>query len=149
MNDKNSSTLREFITVSLAGYKHRPEKIGHNGFRQNTEIGGEVKSCEAKPQNISSEDTKNKKSSRKLDGGGNFTDYTNKRLKKDLTNDLSLLISGFVDGQLLYVFEFPFRFKSFVKRLKIQLKKRFPKGDKSGQYLRGDRFNYKDYMNCP
>jgi hypothetical protein len=54
-----------------------------------------------------------------------------------------------VDGQLLYVFEFPFRFKSFVKRLRIQLKKRFPKGDKSGQYLRGARFNYKDYMNCP
>jgi len=30
-NDKNSSTLREFVTVSLAGYKQLEGKIGYNG----------------------------------------------------------------------------------------------------------------------
>lgn len=33
INDKNSSTVREFITVTLAGYKHKEGKIGYNGFK--------------------------------------------------------------------------------------------------------------------
>jgi len=28
INDKNSSTIREFITVTLAGYEHKERKIG-------------------------------------------------------------------------------------------------------------------------
>ena len=34
INDKNSSTVREFITVTLAGYNHVEKKIGYNGFKQ-------------------------------------------------------------------------------------------------------------------
>lgn len=33
INDKNSSTIREFITVTLAGYTHEKGKIGYNGFK--------------------------------------------------------------------------------------------------------------------
>jgi len=32
INDKNSSTIREFITVTLAGYEHKKGKIGYNGY---------------------------------------------------------------------------------------------------------------------
>lgn len=103
INDRNSSTIREFLTVSLAGYSHHDAKIGYNGFRQSTAIGGTMISCEAKPQNINTEDNKNRKNPRKLNGGGNFTDYTNKRLKKDLRGKLNLLVSGFVDGKLIYI----------------------------------------------
>lgn len=83
INDKNSSLLREHITVSLAGYTPTSTKIGYNGFKQSTQIGGKVIACEAKPQNLNTEDNNKRKNPRRLTGGGNFTDYTHKRLAKD------------------------------------------------------------------
>ncbi len=148
INDRNSSTLREFITVSLAGYKHQDTKIGYNGFKQSTAIGSGTIACEAKPQNINTEDNKIRKNPRKLSGGGNFTDYTHKRLEKDLKADLNMLVSGFVDGELVYILESPFNYSGFVKNLKKKLKKRFPRGDRSGQFLRSANFTFKDYEGC-
>ena len=55
INDKNSSSLREFITVSIAGYQHNPAKLGYNGFKQSSEINGQPIHCEAKPVNIQTE----------------------------------------------------------------------------------------------
>lgn len=52
INDKNSSLLREYITVSLAGYTSTNTKIGYNRFKQSTQIDGKVIVCEAKPQNF-------------------------------------------------------------------------------------------------
>lgn len=107
VNDKNSSTIREFITVTLAGYQHQPEKIGYNGFKQITP--GKTIQCEVKPKNvISHEFEKYKTKARKnrpavLNGGGNFTDYTTQRLEKDFNSNLNMLVSGFVDGKLIYV----------------------------------------------
>lgn len=40
INDKNSSTIREFLTVSIAGYEWSRNKIGFNGFKINSIIGG-------------------------------------------------------------------------------------------------------------
>lgn len=148
INDKNSSLLREYITVSLAGYTPTNTKIGYNGFKQSTQIGGKVIACEAKPQNLNTEDNSKRKNPRRLTGGGNFTDYTHKRLAKDRKENPNMLISGFVDGELIYVLEFPFNCPSFVKRLKIQLKKRFPNGDKSGEFLRSANFTFEHYKNC-
>lgn len=149
-NDKNSSTLREFVTVSISGYTHLSGKIGYNGYRQDSSL-GKGKYCEAKPKNY---DTalleqyragERKNPPAKLSGGGNFTDYSWKRLKKDQGENPQMLISGFVDGQLIYVLEFPFNEAAFVERLKTQLKKKFPKGDTSGLFLRSASFNYKHY----
>jgi len=143
INDKNSSTLREFITVSIAGYKHTESKVGYNGYKQG--VYGKPVKCEAKPQNVRSG------GKRKLNGGGNFTDYTPERLKRDLKENLNILVSGFVDGKLIYVFEFPFKCKSFVAKLKKQLNKAFggnKKGRKKGQYLRSANFDFKDYIDC-
>ena len=148
INDKNSSLLREYITVSLAGYTPTNTKIGYNGFKQSTQIGGKVIACEAKPQNLNTEDNEKRKNPRRLNGGGNFTDYTHKRLAKDKKENLSMLTSGFIDGELIYVLEFPFNYPPFIKRLKIQLKKRFPNGDKSGEFLRSANFTFEHYKNC-
>lgn len=52
INDKNSSTIREFVTVTLAGYQHKEGKIGYNGFKQDTFIPGKTIKCEAKPKNV-------------------------------------------------------------------------------------------------
>lgn len=140
INDKNSSTLREFITVTIAGYNHSESKIGYNGYKQNAY--GKPIMCEAKPKNVRSG------GKRKLNGGGNFTDYTHERLARELKKNLHMLVSGFVDGKLIYVMEFPFRCESFVKKLSQQLERRFPKGDVSGQFLRSANFDYRDYISC-
>ncbi len=64
-----------------------------------------------------------------------------------------MLVSGFVDGKLIYIIEFPFNYPDFIKNLesKIQRWKEKLKGSKStrGQFLRSAEFDYKDYFHCP
>ena len=150
INDKNSSTLRELITVILSGYKHSKKKIGFNGFRQ-TSI-EKTLFCEAKPKNFDTEEIeKYEKGERKslpakLCGYGNFSDYTHARLKRDEKENLSMLVSGFVDGKLIYIIEFPFNLKSFVLKLKKQLNKNLPNGDEKNKFLRSANFDYRDYV---
>lgn len=157
INDKNSSTIREFITVTLAGYKHKEAKIGYNGFKQDTFIPGKTLKCEAKPKNFDTEEYKKyrrgerKTNPAKLNGGGNFTDYTPARLQKDKQEkDLNMLVSGFVDGKLVYIVEFPFDSPDFVMNLGIKIKKWQGKlkGSKTtkGQFLRSADFDYKDFI---
>ncbi len=160
INDKNSSTIREYITVTLAGYIHKERKIGYNGFKQDTFIPGKTVKCEAKPKNFDTEEfEKYKRGERKtcpakLNGGGNFTDYTPARLKKDVKEkDLNMLVSGFVDGKLIYIIEFPFSYSKFVRNLYTKLQKWQSKlvGSRTikGQFLRSADFDYKDYIDCP
>jgi hypothetical protein len=56
INDKNSSTIREFITVTLAGYEHKERKIGYNGFKQGVFDHEKTIKCEAKPRNFDTEE---------------------------------------------------------------------------------------------
>ncbi len=140
INDRNSSTLREFVTVTLAGYRHEEHKIGYNGFKHSAY--GKPIRCEAKPVNVRS-DTGNK-----LNGGANFTDLTWKRFRKYMRDKINVLVSGFVDGRLIYIFEFPFSCPEFSRRLRRQLSKKFPHGDVKGMYLRSASFVFKHYKNC-
>ncbi len=157
INDKNSSTIREFVTVTLAGYKHKEGKIGYNGFKHDAFAPGKTVKCEAKPKNFDTEELKKfKRGNRKtkpskLNGGGNFTDYTFERLERDKREkDLNMLVSGFVDGKLVYIIEFPFCCPEFVRHLEEQLHRRFKEGkDISGQFLRGANFDYKHFIGCP
>ncbi|PKM91894.1 MAG: hypothetical protein CVU81_03415 [Euryarchaeota archaeon HGW-Euryarchaeota-1] len=157
INDKNSSTIREFLTVTLAGYEHKEAKIGYNGFKQDAYVPGKTLKCEAKPKNFDTEEfEKYKRGERKtppakLNGGGNFTDYTPARLQKDeQEKDLNMLVSGFVNGKLIYIIEFPFSSPDFVKNLekKIERWQGKLKGSASikGQFLRSADFDYKDFI---
>jgi len=85
INDKNSSSLREFVTVSIAGYQHNPNKLGYNGYKQNSAIGGKPISCEAKPKNIQTDGYDQKKTKPKLNGEGgfNYVEFV-KKLEKQL-----------------------------------------------------------------
>ena len=142
INDQNSSTLREFITVVLAGYEHTEHKIGYNGFRHSAF--GEPIMCEAKPVNIIS----SSRSRKKLNGGGNFTDFTWGRFNKYKNDKINMLVSGFVDGKLIYIFEFPFSCEQFMKHLSELLERKFPDGDVSNSYLRSASFSLKHYLEC-
>jgi len=68
INDKNSSSLREFVTVSIAGYRHNSNKLGYNGYRHNSTIGAEPLNCEKKPKNIQTDGYDLKKTKTKLNG---------------------------------------------------------------------------------
>lgn len=159
INDKNSSTIREFITVTLAGYTHEKGKIGYNGFKQDSIKPGETIKCEAKPKNINTEDFEKYKAGKrrtqpaKLDGGGNFTDYTFERLERDKKEGINVLVSGFIDGRLIYIIEFPFNTPEFVFHLENQIKKWQTKlkdaKSTKGQFLRSAYFDYRHYINSP
>jgi len=133
-NDKNSSTLREWVVLQVAGCQPEPGKIGYNGYRGNTPY-------EVKPRNVRSDEEKRKR----LNGDGNFTDFTYERLEKYLRDGARVLIAGFVDGNLIYVLEVPF--ESLYDALKRQLDRHFGGERPPGRYLRSANFSFRDYAN--
>ena len=144
-NDLNSSTMRELVVALLAGYHPSLEKLGYNGFRQNT-LTGTIEHCEIKPPNVRSNSTA--KNLRKLNGGGSFSDYTWEKFGKHQRENLNMLVAGFVDGRLIYIFEFSFNEQSFTSRLQEQLERRFPTGDIMGEYLRSAQFSLQHYKDA-
>ena len=134
-NDVNSSSLREQITLLKAGYRHLRGKLGYNGESP------EGKPCDVKPINIKSN------SGKKLNGGGNFSDFTYERFNRYLEDGVVMLVSGFVDGHLVYILEFPFF--AIEKRIREQLDRFFTRRRRKGEYLRSANFTFKDYKGCP
>lgn len=144
-NDLNSSTLRELVVALVAGYIPNEEKLGYNGLRQNT-LTGKVEHCEIKPRNVRSASTA--KTPARLDGGGNFTDYSWGKFERHKAENPNMLAAGFVDGKLIYILEFSFNEQGFTSRLQEQLERRFPEGDISGQYLRSASFTFMHYKDA-
>ncbi len=130
-NDKNSSTLREWVVLRIAGCHQRAEKIGYNGYKGNEPY-------EVKPRNIRSKEQK-----RKLNGDGNFTDFTDERLEKYTKDAVHVLVAGFVDGNLIYVLEVPF--ECLQERLRQQLEQKFARQRPKGVFLRSANFSFRDY----
>lgn len=143
-NDKNSSAVRESVIVSLSGFEPHKQKIGYNGYRKDS-VSGRVEQCEAKPVNVNT----NNRNAKKLDGGANFTDYSWGRFQRDKQHNPLMIIGGFIDGRLIYIFKFQFNTaRNFLERLEQQLQKHFPKGDVSGRYVRSASFGFKHYKEC-
>jgi len=153
MNDKNSSTLREQVTVDLLDdYEEIPGKHFYDGYNFSTKSYGEIKPING--------------SSKKLNGGGGITDFASedniKRLVKDnylWCNDrLNMIVSGFVKGRIVYILEFPYGFKKFSQKLIDYGCDRFEgktkedcKNGNSRQStsVRVFNFSYLDYIDCP
>jgi len=134
-NDKNSSTLREQCTLATCGYTPLEGKLGYDGYKGASPNDGV---CEVKPMNIRGE------SQRKLNGGGNFTDFTYQRLEKYIEDRLTMLVSGFVDGHLVYILEFPF--SDLERALRRQLDRFFRGESRPGLYLRSASFSFVHYL---
>lgn len=84
---------------------------------------------------------------KKLDGGGNFTDFTYERLQKYLLDRVQILVAGFGDGNLVYVLEVPFA--CLYETLKAQLDKQFCGERPTGVFLRSANFTFRNYENRP
>lgn len=130
-NDKNSSTLREWVVLQVAGCQQQPGKIGYNGYL------GPVP-YEVKPRNVLSGENK------KLNGGGNFTDFTYERLEKYRQDQVHVLVAGFVDGFLVYILEVPFA--ALYPTIKSQLDRHFQGNRPAGLFLRSASFTFRDYQ---
>lgn len=137
MNDKNSSMARESVILKVAGYNHLEGKLNYDGFKDNEFV-------EVKLKNL---DTSNLKSS-KLNGEGSYSDYTWERYDHHLQDNPTILVGGFVDGKLIYIFKTKYSSKGIQNRIIERLTNFF--GDKSsirkpGTYLRSLDFNYSHY----
>lgn len=133
LNDKNSSTLRQDIMCEVAGVKSNPNKLGFDG---------DGTSDEMKPKNI---DTTNPKS-KKLDGGGNYSDMTHKRHLAFCEQDAIIHIGGFVDGKHIYQFKIPYN--DLSEYFKSKLNDYLPEGDVPNRYLRSMTFSLTQIKKC-
>ncbi len=91
---------------------------------------------------------RSEKPTRKLDGAGNFTDYGWEKFESHQKENPNMLVAGFLDGRLIHIFEFSFNEQGFTSRLQAQLERRFPNGDRIGQYLRSADFSFIHYKDA-
>ena len=145
-NDLNSSTLREVVVALVSGYQPHAQKQGYNGYRYDA-LTGKVKECEIKPINVRTDSS----SKRRLNGQGNYTDFTNERLEAHIEKDPTMLTAGFVDGRLIYVCEFKFTEPIFVDALKRGLSKQFPSASerRRGTFRRSVEYDLRHYKDAP
>ena len=146
--DRNSSTLREYITAEVAGYTHNPNKTGADGHKT---LGSTIVGCEVKPKSIRKQEWESylagqRKKPDVWNGGGGFSDYTWKRLTENKKENLDMLVSGFTDGRLIFILRFPFDTPSFIARLEEKLRRRFPNGDEPGIFCHNAEFDYRHYI---
>jgi hypothetical protein len=126
-NDKNSSSFREGVTLSVLGVKQSNNKLGYDSDEYPIEV---------KPKNITL------LSDNKFDGSGNFSDFTWKRHKKYYDDDVKMVVSGFLDGKLMFLLSFKYKSNDFINKIEDQLTKQLPNGDEINRYVRNVKFSY-------
>ncbi len=131
-NDKNSSLFREGVTLGLLGIKQSIKKLGYDS---------DILPIEVKPKNISLN------SNNKFDGSGNFSDFTWKRHKKYIEDNVKMVVSGFLDGKLMFLVSFQYNSTDFVGVIERQLTKHLPNGDEMSRYVRSVKFSYLHFKN--
>lgn len=129
LNDKNSGFLRERVTLNLLGLEQNMSKNGYDSTSGNYEV---------KPTNIS------KSGKRKLNGHGNITDHRWERHEKFLNDNMKLLLSGWVDGCIIYIVEVDY--KDIRTHMESQLSKHLPNGDEKNRYVRSASVSHTHYQ---
>lgn len=124
--DKNSSTFREGVTARVMGYEQSPDKLGYDVVGHAVEI---------KPQNIYLD------RGGRLSGSGQFTDFTFERHAKYLRDNVTMGVSGFVDGELVFVLRFPYRL--LADRVVHQLEAKITRD--GNRYCRSASFSFCHY----
>lgn len=135
-NDLNSSTLRQWVVLTTLGIQPNLGKLGFDGVKGNTNY-------EVKPKNVQYPSPTDKQP-RKLNGGGNFSDFTKERMEK--YENSVILPAGFINGRLIYILEVPFN--CIRQHLEQQLNKKLSGKRKPGEYLRSAEFSFRHYKQC-
>lgn len=139
--DKNSSTVREAVTLALYGYNKINKKHGADGQDPVTK-----KLVEVKPQ-YAHIDENGKQTL--LHGGGTFNDITFTKL--ELCKDWDVVCSGFAEDKLIFVARFPFKqihaklFNFIKKKIKDNTEKTVD--ETQGRF--STMFGYCQYIDCP
>lgn len=140
-NDANSSTFREMTTLRMSNYNPVSGKLGYDGTVPDTN-----RPIEVKPMNTYT--NSKSKQINKLNGRGNFSDFTHKRLEKYKEDDVLMVVSGYYDGKLKFIVEFDYRSANFYKQLSERVTKALPEGDKKGKYCRSAGFSWKHWKDA-
>lgn len=125
LTDKNSSTLREYITCNVLGLNISSKKRGYDS---------EGSSDEVKPKNVDSSNNKT------LNCTGNYSDLTYVRHNKYVKDNPIIHSAGFVDGQLLYIISISY--SELSSRFEKLLNKHLPNGDQPSKYVRTADFSF-------
>lgn len=138
--DKNSSSLREAVTLRILKCTNFDDKHGADGIDP-----ANGKLVEVKPQYAHKT---RKGTPGKLGGGGTFNDIHYEKVKGCAGWDI--ICSGFAEDKLLYVVRFPFdhlapKLASFIDK-KIESNKNKKAGQTQGRF--STRFGYKQYIDC-
>ena len=137
-NDDNSSKFREDITLDMCGYESSPGKLGEDGTDPTN-----GRKIEVKPQN-----GHNKNNIKKLNGGGQFTDFTHQRIQKYKENDILMVVSGFYEGKLKFIVQFDFTSPTFLEHITSKVCKALPEGDESSRYCRSADFGWNKWKDA-
>lgn len=125
-NDSNSSKFREDVTKWIIGLEASDGKHGYDD---------DFEAIEVKPKNFTGKT--------KLNGGGQFTDFTWKRDEKYFNDNVVMLASGFYHGKLVFVVEF--KYSDIRSKIQSQLSRILPDGDTPNRYVRSASFSYLDW----
>ena len=138
-NDDNSSKLREEITLDICNYENSPGKLGEDGIDPVTN-----RKIEVKPQNGHNRNAKSKK----MNGGGQFTDFSHKRIQKYIDNDILMVVSGFYNGKLKFIVQFDFTSPTFLNHIKAKVSRALPEGDQVSKYCRSASFGWNQWKDA-
>jgi hypothetical protein len=138
-NDNNSSKFREEITLNICNYENSPGKLGEDGIDPVTN-----RKIEVKPQNGHNRNDTIKK----LNGGGQFTDFTHSRIQKCIDNDILMVVSGFYNGKLKFIVQFDFNSPTFLNHIKNKVCKALPEGDQKSKYCRTADFGWNKWKDA-
>jgi hypothetical protein len=144
----------EIHTITTAGYVHNPAKFGFDGYDDVTGVFCEVKSSS---KIINKELIKkfiagkiaqrNEFIDNPIDGRGVFSLFTHEAFDNHLKNDVIMLVSAYINGVLMFIIEFPFKYKTFQDHVKRMLERTLPNGDKPGR-SKTISFAYTQYKDC-
>ena len=131
-NDSNSSMFREDITNIMSGRQASKGKHGYDHDTLNIEI---------KPKNFTGKS--------KLNAGGQFTDFTWARDAKYSKDNVTMSVSGFNHGKLVFILEFDYNHPTFRARIQEQLRRLLPNGDEKNRYVRSASFTFNHFKDAP
>lgn len=138
----------EIHTLTLGGYIHHKSKYGFDGYDLARNLGCEVKSSsKVIDQEAMLEFSKGNISRRidlvksPFDGRGVFSLLTQESFEKYSNGNINMLISGYINGVLMFIIEFPFSHKTFSDYIKNLL-------DRSSTKSKSISFTYKQYKDC-